>query len=199
MRTVSIAGLLCLCLVLASACGYCADTAAKAAEPAPSKLASDPPLTRIDSVNVYGAVVGGDGALQDGSTFQVNDIYSLQIRVVWRRIPDGLHVLQLKFTTPEGTVYETNATPFVVRTRGRQSAAMAQPTTAQLKDVVHPIAAQISRDVPGGGQEVWAELLMAGTWAQRLPGDWKMEVLLDGVPTVYDTRHFTLQAGGAGH
>ena len=195
MRTISIAGLLCLCLIQMAACGYCADAEATApAAPAASPLASDPPLTRIDSVNVYGAIVGGDGALQSGPTFSVNNVYSLQIQVVWRRIPDGLHVLQLKFTTPEGTVYETSATPFVVRSRGTQS-MMTQ--MANLKDVVHPVAVQPARAVPGGLQEVWAELLMAGTWAQRLPGDWKMEVLLDGTPTVYDTKNFNLQVGEA--
>lgn len=184
-----------MCLVLASASVFCADTEVKAT-PASAQPTGNSPLTRIDSVNIYGTAVGGDGALQTGTSFKVNEVYSLQIKVGWRRISDGLHILQLRFTTPEGTVYETNQTPFVIRNRGRASEAANTAQAVSLKDVAHPVAVQPTRELPGGVNEVWSELAMAGTWAQRLPGSWKMEVLLDGNVTVYDTRNFTLQAGG---
>ena len=149
------------------------------------------PLVRIDGAAVYGLVVGGEGALSFGPEFRTNDIYALEVKVTWRRIPDGLHLLQLRYITPEEQVYEVTTTPFITRNRARRSVAAASLAT-YLKDVSHAVPVATAITTPSSGVEIWGELPTAGTWAQRLPGNWKVEVLLDNQPTVYDTISFTL-------
>ncbi len=41
--------------------------------------------------------------------------------------------------------------------------------------------------------EVWGELPVAGTWAERLLGKWRVDVTLDSDPTVFKTGYFVLQ------
>ncbi len=191
----------CLCLLLASVCVLAQGASEKfeiipfsapAVRAAPTAAAatagSSDPLVRLNNVEVYGLVVGGNGALSAGPSFKTNGIYALEVRVTWRRIPDGLHMLQLRYVSPEGTVYETTTTPFITRYRATRGVTLA----TYLKDVSHPVAVQAAVSRPGSGMEVWGELPMAGTWAQRLPGNWKVEVLLDNQPTVYATVDFTL-------
>lgn len=164
--------------------------AVKAAPAAASavRTSSTEPLVRLNNVEVYGLVVGGNGALSAGPSFKTNGIYALEVRVTWRRIPDGLHMLQLRYISPEGTVYETTTTPFITRYRPTRGATLA----TYIKDVSHPVVVQSATSRPGAGMEVWGELPTAGTWAQRLPGKWKVEILLDNQPTVYSTVEFTL-------
>lgn len=137
------------------------------------------------SLYVMGVLAGQNGRLQTAGPFSTTEIYSLKAVVSYANVKPGVHVQQLKFFTPEGTLYQTVTTAFTGR-RPRRGDPESIDVNGQ------PVRIEVI-EARRNQTSVWGELPVAGTWIQRLKGNWKVEAYLDGGDTPLLTAQFEVK------
>ncbi len=154
---------------------------------------ADEPLAKVQqapatlqNIQVMGLLVGQNGRLQAAGPFSTDAVYSLKAAVSYSNATPGVHIQELKFYTPDGSLYQTVTTAFTARRERRGDVAQVK-----VKDSPVPVRVQYTPPVRNN-TVIWGELPVAGTWIQRLKGNWKVDVHLDGSETPLGTLGFKI-------
>ena len=125
-------------------------------------------------------LVGGKKA----TAFSATLYRSIFVTVNWKGLT-GAHTMHLLFYSPDGELYQDQPVYFTVASGlpAREdvfSRSLTRWQGLQLPGVLYPVDQQVVQASGSSGNlAIWGELPLAGSWAQRLTGNWRVDVTLD--------------------
>lgn len=139
------------------------------------------PSSRIDKM-VFARNKDESAVPAGESSFSAVSVYSIYICITWKNLW-GSHDEVIKVYCPDGQLYQQIHIPLTTH----PLPSMTKRTAWSPRPVAVKLIPQINGVYP-----VWAELPIAGSWAMRLTGTWKVKVYLDEDPSCNGESSFVL-------